>query len=120
MSAPVPDWVLELGAVGGDVCDCLAGAVTGSSGWFVRSDATGGRLVASVNAVGAARPRQVVTVAGGVLAVLWPGWLDGWGVGCTIWLPSMSWTGGADVMAGRATGALGVGEWWAAGEVTLG
>ncbi len=120
LSAPAPDWVVELGAVGGDVCDHLAAAVPGSSGWFVRADVCGERLLATANGIGATRRRDVVVVAGGVLAPLWPGWLEVWGVGCTIWLPGVAWTCAPDVMVGRAAGTLDVAAWWAAGEVTLG
>lgn len=119
LSAPLPDWHLELGGVAGQVCDDLAASVPGSSGWYVRASVDGRDLVATCNHSPMSK-RETVLGAGSVLVPLWPGWLDESDVGCVVWLPgfSVAWRCGA--MMERAAGAITAREWWAAGDVTLG
>lgn len=116
LSAPAPDWVIELGVVAGEACDRLAAAVPASSGWYLRPDPWGRVLVATVNATGMG-DREVVTAAAAVLAPLWPGWLADFGVGCSVVTPRVLASAHSSAMVALASGTLSPSAWWLAASV---
>lgn len=117
LSVGRPDWEVELGRVGGEVCAELAAA--GLVGPFVRAAVGDPMLLVTATGWRGGRVDAAWTVAR-VCARLWPGWLDGHGVGLRVWLPGWSATVGAAVMVGVAEGRVSRARWLLAAEIVEG
>lgn len=119
LSAGVPDWTLELGAVAGRAIELVVEARPCLAEVYLRPGTSGDDLWATVGVVGDGDRRGAVWSVASTLAGLWPDWLGLDDVGLVVWVPGLSVRASCPSMLELAGGALSRFQWFDAAEVTL-
>ena len=119
LSAGVPNWTLEPGAVAGRAIELVTEARPCLAEVYLRPGPHADDLWATVGVVGDGDRRGAVWSVASTLSGLWLDWLGPADVGLVVWVPGVSVRAPCYVMLDLAGGAVSRFQWFDAAEVTL-
>lgn len=119
LSAGVPDWTIELGAVAGRAIDLVLEARPCLAEVYLRPGPHGDDLWATVGVVGDDDRKGAVWSVASTMAELWPEWLGPAGAGLLVWVPGLTVRAPCELMVELAGGGVARSTWFAGAEVTI-